>query len=234
MGPGFRNFRSGNAELPSLAAFCFECLEPIMNCRGILRQFGTNLPPLGLFLCSPPGFAQSLRSESDSQRDKSLLAFPMKLQSRSRIRAFPNSLILAIPTSEKYMDADENKPELALNDNSDDAFSGSVGEFADLEPATGIEMPEACELKTVEQQNEQPLTGYALVADMMRRQDEVIAQIDELNLRIEAAIKEISEARKAEIAAENEASAAILEPTAAENGPEPVEEAENENLERAA
>ena len=44
----------------------------------------------------------------------------------------------------------------------------------------------------------EPLTGYELVADMMRRQDEVIAQIDSLNERIEAAIKEITEARKLE------------------------------------
>jgi len=44
---------------------------------------------------------------------------------------------------------------------------------------------------------EQPetLTGYALVADLMRRQDEAIAGIDELNLRIEAAIREITDAR---------------------------------------
>ena len=44
----------------------------------------------------------------------------------------------------------------------------------------------------------EPLTGYELVADMMRRQDEVIAQIDSLNERIESAIKELSEARKLE------------------------------------
>ena len=47
------------------------------------------------------------------------------------------------------------------------------------------------------------LTGYELVADMMRRQDEVIAELDSLNLRIEAAIKEISEARKLEEQATN-------------------------------
>jgi hypothetical protein len=42
------------------------------------------------------------------------------------------------------------------------------------------------------------LTGYELVADMMRRQDEAIAQIDELNERVEAAIREITAARRAE------------------------------------
>ncbi len=59
-----------------------------------------------------------------------------------------------------------------------------------------------------------PLTGYELVADMMRRQDEVIEQIDELNSRIEEAIKEISDARKAEQAEEQ---AALLKAEAAAN-----------------
>ena len=72
---------------------------------------------------------------------------------------------------------------------------------------------------------------------MMRRQDEVIAQIDELNDRIETAIKEISEARKAEIAAETEAEGVSEltvseESAAAEKGSNHVDE--NENLKRAA
>ena len=46
------------------------------------------------------------------------------------------------------------------------------------------------------QEHSVPLTGYELVADMLRRQDEVIAELDALNLRIESAIKEISDARK--------------------------------------
>ena len=58
------------------------------------------------------------------------------------------------------------------------------------------------------------LTGYELVADMMRRQDEVIEQIDELNSRIEETIKEISDARKAEQAEEQ---AALLNAEAAAN-----------------
>ena len=40
------------------------------------------------------------------------------------------------------------------------------------------------------------LTGYELVADMMRRQDAVITELDQLNQRIEAAIQEITDARK--------------------------------------
>ncbi len=40
------------------------------------------------------------------------------------------------------------------------------------------------------------LTGYELVADMMRRQDDVINELDQLNQRIEAAIQEITDARK--------------------------------------
>ena len=42
------------------------------------------------------------------------------------------------------------------------------------------------------------LTGYELVADMMRRQDDVINELDDLNNRIEAAIQEITDARKIE------------------------------------
>ncbi len=44
-------------------------------------------------------------------------------------------------------------------------------------------------------ESSEPLIGYELVADLMRRQDDVIAELDELNVRIESAIKEISEAR---------------------------------------
>ncbi|MGI9496875.1 MAG: hypothetical protein ACR2NK_12520 [Mariniblastus sp.] len=42
------------------------------------------------------------------------------------------------------------------------------------------------------------LTGYELVADMMRRQDDVINELDSLNERIEAAIQEVTDARKLE------------------------------------
>lgn len=49
--------------------------------------------------------------------------------------------------------------------------------------------------------DQEPLTGYELVTDMMRRQDEVLGQLDNLNARIELAIKEISAARKCEIEA---------------------------------
>lgn len=48
------------------------------------------------------------------------------------------------------------------------------------------------------QESSQQLTGYELVADMMRRQDDVIAELDLLNLRIDTAIKDISDARKLE------------------------------------
>ncbi|MDE0937305.1 MAG: hypothetical protein OSA89_15405 [Mariniblastus sp.] len=57
--------------------------------------------------------------------------------------------------------------------------------------------------------NDQPaLTGYDLVADMMRRQDEVINELDGLNERIEAAINEIIDARKLE----DEAALGSLQP----------------------
>ena len=48
---------------------------------------------------------------------------------------------------------------------------------------------------------EEALTGYKLVADMLRRQNEVLIQLDDLNDRIELAIEQISAARKSEIEA---------------------------------
>lgn len=57
--------------------------------------------------------------------------------------------------------------------------------------------------------NDRPaMTGYELVADMMRRQDDVINELDGLNERIEAAIKEIIDARKLE----DETALGCLEP----------------------
>lgn len=53
--------------------------------------------------------------------------------------------------------------------------------------------------QAAEQTDPQPLTGYELVADMMRRQDEVLDQLDALNARIESAINKISASRKSEI-----------------------------------
>ncbi|MGY8748052.1 MAG: hypothetical protein ACKVHR_08350 [Pirellulales bacterium] len=58
--------------------------------------------------------------------------------------------------------------------------------------------------------NDRPaMTGYELVADMMRRQDDVINELDGLNERIEAAIKEIIDARKLE----DETALGCLEPS---------------------
>jgi methyl-accepting chemotaxis protein len=59
------------------------------------------------------------------------------------------------------------------------------------------ESTEEIAVATVEQERPS-LTGYELVADMMRRQDDVINELDDLNKRIEAAIQEISDARKIE------------------------------------
>lgn len=48
---------------------------------------------------------------------------------------------------------------------------------------------------------QETLAGYELVTDMLRRQDEALKQLDDLNARIELAIEEISAARKIEIQA---------------------------------
>ena len=63
---------------------------------------------------------------------------------------------------------------------------------------------------TVEQERPS-LSGYELVADMMRRQDDVINELDDLNKRIEAAIQEISDARKIEDEATFDLQAAVDE-----------------------
>ena len=62
-------------------------------------------------------------------------------------------------------------------------------------------MGESQSLERANEAEQEPLVGYELVEDMMRRQDEVLSQLDDLNARIESAIKEISAARKSEIEA---------------------------------
>ena len=67
-------------------------------------------------------------------------------------------------------------------------------------------VPEASVVSSSDDANEdsgreEVLTGYELVTDMMRRQDDVLRQLDDLNARIELAIEEISAARKSEIEA---------------------------------
>jgi len=65
----------------------------------------------------------------------------------------------------------------------------------------GIEDAESLDSATPSDQQQEPLAGYELVEDMMRRQDEVLSQLDDLNTRIESAIQEVSAARKSEIVA---------------------------------
>ncbi|MFK7767145.1 MAG: hypothetical protein AB8B55_07975 [Mariniblastus sp.] len=79
--------------------------------------------------------------------------------------------------------------------------------FVAADEAATEQASESCQTEP-----ETEMTAYELVADMMRRQDEVILQIDELNSRVETAIKEISEARKLEQEAnEREQAAAVGE-----------------------
>ena len=61
-----------------------------------------------------------------------------------------------------------------------------------------IEDSIADEAVVIVEEERPALTGYELVADMMRRQDDVINELDDLNKRIEAAIQEITDARKIE------------------------------------
>ncbi|MDG2181340.1 MAG: hypothetical protein P8L78_06590 [Mariniblastus sp.] len=67
-----------------------------------------------------------------------------------------------------------------------------------LDNVDTIEDSIAEEAVVIVEEERPALTGYELVADMMRRQDDVINELDDLNNRIEAAIQEITDARKIE------------------------------------
>jgi hypothetical protein len=67
-----------------------------------------------------------------------------------------------------------------------------------LDNVDTIEDSIADEAVVIVEEERPALTGYELVADMMRRQDDVINELDDLNNRIEAAIQEITDARKIE------------------------------------
>ena len=67
-----------------------------------------------------------------------------------------------------------------------------------LDNVDTIEDSIAEEAVVIVEEGRPALTGYELVADMMRRQDDVINELDDLNNRIEAAIQEITDARKIE------------------------------------
>ena len=55
-------------------------------------------------------------------------------------------------------------------------------------------------------------TGYEIVANLLDRQEQVLDDLNELNTRIEATIKEISEARQLEAAAEQNSATAEQAP----------------------
>jgi len=77
-----------------------------------------------------------------------------------------------------------------------------VGDSPDPVALTEL-VPEGAELSDADEvlESQEAASGYEMVADMMRRQDEVLVQLDDLNARIELAIKQISAARKSEIEA---------------------------------
>lgn len=72
----------------------------------------------------------------------------------------------------------------------------------------------------------EPLTGFELVADMMRRQDEVLQQIDDLDGRINAMINQITAEREAEKLAEL-AAIELAEQGSSENVSDTVEADQN-------
>jgi len=94
---------------------------------------------------------------------------------------FPIAIGLPATTDDQIADAGPQAAQLT-----EDTSSHS-------EPPVASDAPEA----------EDVLSGYDLVTDMMRRQDEVLGQLDDLNERIELAIDQISAARKSEIEALN-------------------------------
>lgn len=86
-------------------------------------------------------------------------------------------------------------------------FPIAIGFESVADEVVGVDSHDDCDLESSDQdsaapdQQQEPLTGYELVEDMMRRQDEVLSQLDDLNDRIESAIEEVSAARKSEIEA---------------------------------
>ncbi len=70
--------------------------------------------------------------------------------------------------------------------------------FHSPESADTLGEATADEAAVIVEEERAALTGYELVADMMRRQDDVINELDSLNERIEAAIQEVTDARKLE------------------------------------
>ncbi|MEL7496265.1 MAG: hypothetical protein AAFN77_01555 [Planctomycetota bacterium] len=87
---------------------------------------------------------------------------------------------------DEQLEADPNpsqtgpEPELSC----DKSSSATVGETTEVAEAPIAESSE--------------LVGYALVDSLMKRQDEVIIQLDDLNEQIEAMIKSLAEEREAE------------------------------------
>jgi hypothetical protein len=64
------------------------------------------------------------------------------------------------------------------------------------EPETDLSDSQTAEAEDLTESGS--LSGYELVADMMRRQDDAINQLDDLNARIESAIAEISASRNSQ------------------------------------
>jgi len=102
-----------------------------------------------------------------------------------------------------------------MNSNSENDFDGEIqatGNQVAAEPVetSKLEANEVISLEAislianleVETPNPQ-LSEYEFVADLLRRQDEVLNALDDLNVRIESAISEISAARQAEMEAAN-------------------------------
>ena len=86
---------------------------------------------------------------------------------------------------------------LATSQFDEDGFPIAVGFESDLELNPVSEPNNSDEASSPQE----TLLGYELVADMMRRQDEVLEQLDDLNARIELAIEQIAATRKSEIEA---------------------------------
>ena len=101
-------------------------------------------------------------------------------------------------------DGSQNTPQ---NDLESDLYLDADLHLEDEQPAKGehkspLEQPAAPKIFDSLAEEAKHLTGVDLIKNVLQRQEQVLSEIDSLNVRVEAAIQELSDARKLELAEE--------------------------------
>jgi hypothetical protein len=101
-------------------------------------------------------------------------------------------------------DGSKNTPQ---NDLESDLYLDADLHLEDEQPAEGehkspLEQPAAPKIFDSLAEEAKHLTGVDLIKNVLQRQEQVLSEIDSLNVRVEAAIQELSDARKLELAEE--------------------------------